>query len=123
MLPRYPNPEEGEGALALSIATAEAAGSTLILANDPDADRLAVAVQTDGEWRILSGNEIGALFGHWVWLAYAKTGAPAAKACMLSSTVSSMVLKSMAAKVGARYVFPAAQCLDMRGGEGLNHCV
>jgi len=39
----YPNPEEGKGALKLAMDTAEAAGATVILANDPDADRLAVA--------------------------------------------------------------------------------
>jgi phosphoglucomutase / phosphopentomutase len=39
----FPNPEEGKGALALSIATADANGCPLIIANDPDADRLAVA--------------------------------------------------------------------------------
>jgi len=39
----YPNPEEGEGSLNLSFKTADANGSSIILANDPDADRLAVA--------------------------------------------------------------------------------
>lgn len=40
---RFPNPEEGKSALNLSIKTADENGCTLILANDPDADRLAVA--------------------------------------------------------------------------------
>jgi len=40
---KFPNPEEGKGALALSMKTAESHDSPLILANDPDADRLAVA--------------------------------------------------------------------------------
>jgi len=40
---KFPNPEEGESALDLSIRTAENNNSTIILANDPDADRLAVA--------------------------------------------------------------------------------
>lgn len=40
---KFPNPEEGKGALALSFETANKHGSTVILANDPDADRLAVA--------------------------------------------------------------------------------
>ena len=36
-----------------------------ILANDPDADRLGVAQKLDDKWKILSGNEIGGLFGWW----------------------------------------------------------
>lgn len=40
---KFPNPEEGKSALNLSIKTANASGSQIILANDPDADRLAVA--------------------------------------------------------------------------------
>lgn len=39
----FPNPEEGKNSFQLSFKTAEAAGSPIILANDPDADRLAVA--------------------------------------------------------------------------------
>jgi phosphomannomutase len=101
---KYPNPEEGKGALALAMATADRAGSNIILANDPDADRLAVAVRTaDGAWRILSGNEIGALFGKWTWDAYSASGALPSNACMLSSAVSSMILKSMAAKEGFKF--------------------
>jgi phosphomannomutase len=43
----FPNPEEGKGALKLAIQRADSAGSPLILANDPDADRLAVAEKLD----------------------------------------------------------------------------
>ncbi|GAA2321107.1 phospho-sugar mutase [Streptomyces kunmingensis] len=56
----FPNPEE-PGAMDLSFATARAARPDLIIANDPDADRCAVAVQDGGEWRMLRGDEVGAL--------------------------------------------------------------
>lgn len=60
----FPNPEE-PGALDLAMALATAEGAELIVANDPDADRLAVAVPDDGEtgWRMLTGNEVGLLLG------------------------------------------------------------
>ncbi|WAX78270.1 phospho-sugar mutase [Streptomyces sp. KMM 9044] len=62
----FPNPEE-PGAMDLAFATARAAGPDLVIANDPDADRCAAAVKdtaaggVDGEWRMLRGDEVGAL--------------------------------------------------------------
>ncbi len=61
----FPNPEE-PGAMDLSYATATAAGAEFILANDPDADRLAVAVPDPAAaegWRRLTGNQVGLLLG------------------------------------------------------------
>jgi phosphomannomutase len=54
----FPNPEE-PGALDLAQAEATASQAHLIIAHDPDADRLAVAVPDGGGWRRLTGNEIG----------------------------------------------------------------
>ena len=59
----FPNPEE-PGALDLALADARRLDADIILANDPDADRLAVAVpdpHAGGAWRTLTGNEVGAL--------------------------------------------------------------
>ena len=55
----FPNPEEGAGALKLAMETADANQSRLILANDPDSDRLAIAEKVGDEWYIYNGNEIG----------------------------------------------------------------
>jgi phosphomannomutase len=54
---KFPNPEEGKSSLNLAIKTANESNSTIILANDPDADRLAVAEKnsTTGEWKIFNG--------------------------------------------------------------------
>ena len=56
----FPNPEE-EGVLELAIELAVEKKADLIIANDPDADRLAVVVRHEDEWRCLNGNEIGVL--------------------------------------------------------------
>ncbi len=94
----FPNPEE-PGAMDLAFAAARRAGADFILANDPDADRLAVAVPDDSApegWRRLTGNEVGLLLG--ARAARAAAGTPgAALACSL---VSSPGLAAVAAHHG-----------------------
>jgi phosphomannomutase len=61
----FPNPEE-PGAMDLAFETARTSDAELVIANDPDADRLAVAIpdaDAEGGWRRLTGNEIGLLLG------------------------------------------------------------
>ena len=58
----FPNPEE-PGAIDLALARADEIGADLVIANDPDADRCAVATVVDGSWRMLTGDELGALLG------------------------------------------------------------
>lgn len=65
---KSPNPEE-RGALAMGIALAEETNADLILGTDPDSDRLGVGVRHNGEYRLLTGNQIGALL---VWFVLEK---------------------------------------------------
>ncbi|GAB2697476.1 phosphomannomutase [Microbacterium marinum] len=91
----FPNPEE-PGAMDLSYATARRVGAEFILANDPDADRLAVAIPDAAApegWRRLTGNEVGLLLG---WRA-ARTARGGALACSL---VSSPGLQTVAEHYG-----------------------
>ncbi|KAG7487141.1 phosphoglucomutase-2 [Solea senegalensis] len=104
---KYPNPEEGEGVLTLSFALAEKEGATVVLANDPDADRLAIAEkQESGQWRVFSGNELGALLGWWMFHCWKQqnSDADAVKDLyMLASTVSSKILRAIALKEGFHF--------------------
>ncbi|KAL8869903.1 MAG: hypothetical protein Q9174_003921 [Haloplaca sp. 1 TL-2023] len=61
---QYPNPEE-KGALDLAMALADQKHITLILANDPDADRFAVAEKVDSVWRQFTGDQVGILLAYW----------------------------------------------------------
>ncbi|HQU27031.1 MAG TPA: phospho-sugar mutase [Acidimicrobiales bacterium] len=90
----FPNPEE-PGALDLAIASAQAAGSSLVLANDPDADRLGAAVRTPEGWRVLRGDEIGALLASTLL-----EGARLEGRTVATSLVSSSLLAAMAAAAG-----------------------
>lgn len=104
---KYPNPEEGKGVLTLSFALAEREGAAFVLANDPDADRLAVAErQESGPWRVFTGNELGALLGWWMFHCWKQQNADSAAVkslYMLSSTVSSKILRAIALKEGFHF--------------------
>ncbi|KAM6942415.1 phosphopentomutase [Lycodopsis pacificus] len=104
---KYPNPEEGEGVLTLSFALADRECATVVLANDPDADRLAIAEkQESGQWRVFTGNELGALLGWWMFSCWKEQNCDAAAVknlYMLSSTVSSKILRAIAVKEGFHF--------------------
>ncbi len=91
----FPNPEE-PGALDAAYALARGISADVIIANDPDADRLAVALpRPDGSWRALTGNEVGWLIGDYL---LAHTAGPSR---LVSTTVvSSSLLPKMAAAAG-----------------------
>lgn len=88
----FPNPEE-PGAMDLAMALAAATDADLVVANDPDADRCAAAVPGPHGWRMLRGDEVGALLAHHL-LGRGRRGVYAA------SIVSSSLLGKMAAAAG-----------------------
>lgn len=95
---RFPNPEE-KGAMDLSTALAEKVKADLVLANDPDADRLAVMARDEsGALKMFTGNEVGVLLGHFLL-----TQAPVKDALVVTTIVSSAQLKAIAQAKGARY--------------------
>ena len=93
----FPNPEE-KGALDLAIKVAKENNAEFIIANDPDADRLAVAVpDAKGNWKPLHGNVIGCYLGWYLAKQYHAQGKKGVLACSL---VSSPALAEIAKKYG-----------------------
>lgn len=91
----FPNPEEA-GAMDLAMTLAAERGADLVVANDPDADRCAAAVPGPQGWRMLRGDEVGALLAH----ALLRKGKQGTYAC---SIVSSSLLGKLATAAGQPY--------------------
>jgi phosphomannomutase len=91
----FPNPEE-PGAMDLAFARARETDPDLVIANDPDADRCAVAVKDAGGWRMLRGDEVGALLA-------AHLVDRGARGTFAESIVSSSLLGRIAEKAGLPY--------------------
>lgn len=104
----FPNPEE-KGAIDLAVALAKKVNADLVIANDPDADRCAMAVfdprageTGTGAWRMLHGDEVGTLLG------FAVANSPAVQAnkdgaVLANSIVSSRLLRRIAERAGLSY--------------------
>ncbi|WP_426766449.1 phospho-sugar mutase [Pseudarthrobacter sp. 1G09] len=101
----FPNPEE-PGALDLALETADRLDADIVLANDPDADRAAVAAKDPdtGAWRMLRGDEVGALLGAHVAARHAAAGVETPEGespgVFANSIVSSRLLSRIAAAAG-----------------------
>jgi phosphomannomutase len=97
----FPNPEE-PGAMDLALREAERVGADVVIANDPDGDRLAVAIPdlaSAGGWRRLSGDEVGVLLGADV-LDRTAGESEADRRLVATSIVSSSMLPAIAAASG-----------------------
>ena len=118
---RFPNPEE-PGTLDLAQALARQVDADLVIANDPDADRLSVCVPTpSGRWVQLTGNQVGLLLADFLLALAARRPTP----LVISSVVSSPMLDSIAAVHGARvertltgfkWICSAGLTLERQGG-------
>ncbi|CAB4616558.1 unannotated protein [freshwater metagenome] len=92
----FPNPEE-PGAMDLAFAKARAVGADLIIATDPDADRLALGIPVKGGFARLAGDEVGLL------LAHEMASRASTKGTFANSIVSSSALKRVAEQNGLAY--------------------
>ncbi|MEU7474084.1 phospho-sugar mutase [Streptomyces sp. NPDC044984] len=109
----FPNPEE-PGAMDLAFAKARDTDPDLVIANDPDADRCAAAVKDGADWRMLRGDEVGALLAaHLV-----RRGATGTFA---ESIVSSSLLGRIAEKAGLRHTETLTGFKWIARAEGLRY--
>ena len=109
----FPNPEE-PGAMDLAFAKARETDPDLVIANDPDADRCAAAVKDGADWRMLRGDEVGALLAaHLV-----RRGATGTFA---ESIVSSSLLGRIAEKAGLPHVETLTGFKWIARAEGLRY--
>lgn len=91
----FPNPEE-KGAIDLALDLARSVGADVVIANDPDADRCAVATVVDGEWRMLHGDVTGSLLGERVAERRSRLRMAPGSQVLANSIVSSQQLAAIA---------------------------
>lgn len=125
----FPNPEE-PGAMDLSLADAREQSADVIIANDPDADRCAAGIAYGGDYRMLTGDEVGALLGWWIAERGHRDGVPAT-GVYAQSIVSGTLLERIAEDAGLGYATTLtgfkwiSKVSDLRFGyeEALGYCV
>jgi phosphomannomutase len=124
----FPNPEE-PGAMDLALADARAQGADVIIANDPDADRSAAGIRTAEDYRMLTGDEVGALLAWWIAERGRRSGSPAT-GVYAQSIVSGTLLERIANAAGLGYATTLtgfkwiSKVPDLRFGyeEALGYC-
>lgn len=92
----YPNPEEKE-ALTLAIAKAKAINADLVLATDPDADRVGIAIKNhEGEFILLNGNQTASLLTNYLLTAWEKRGKLTGKEYIVRTIVTTQLIEKIA---------------------------
>ena len=99
----YPNPEIRE-AFTLALAMAEKDPADLLLATDPDADRVGIAVRDGDDYRLLTGNEVGVLLANYLLSGRKAAGTLPEKPLVIKSFVTTDLVKAVAADYGAEVV-------------------
>ncbi len=93
----YPNPEEAE-AMALSLKKAKEVDADLVMATDPDGDRVGVGIKNDkGEFILLNGNQVACLLIHYMLTAWEKSGKLIGKEYVVKTIVTSYLIDKIAA--------------------------
>ena len=97
----FPNPEIAP-ALDLALKLARKKQADLVMATDPDADRLGIAVPVDGEWVLITGNQLGALLADYIFRTRKEQGRLPANPAFVNTIVTSVFQNRIADSYGAR---------------------
>ena len=120
----YPNPEEAD-AMSLAVKKAKEIDADLVMATDPDSDRVGIAVKNDkGNWQLLNGNQTGSLLLNYMIRAWKDAGKITGKEFVVKTIVTSDIMRKIAEKnnvkcyntlTGFKYI--AAKIKDLEGKE------
>ena len=98
----YPNPEKPE-ALKLGLALAKKCDSDILIATDPDADRIGTAVKHKGSYRLMTGNEIGVLLTDYILSRRKEKGTLPADPVIVTTIVSTSLAERVAQEYGVTF--------------------
>ena len=100
---KSPNPEE-PAALAMAVEKAKAVNADMVMASDPDADRLGIAVKNDkGEWILVNGNQTAMLFIYYLLTRWSELGKLKGKEYIVKTIVTTEMIASIARKFNVPY--------------------
>ncbi|OFX76131.1 MAG: phosphoglucomutase [Bacteroidetes bacterium GWE2_29_8] len=101
---KSPNPEEGE-ALTLALIKAKEIDADIVMATDPDADRVGIAIKNNkGEFILLNGNQTGAIIMHYILTQYKKNNLLKDNDYIVSTIVTSEIIEKIAKKNNVEYI-------------------
>ena len=99
---KSPNPEE-PGALAMAVAVADKEGADLVMATDPDADRIGIAVRdNEGKMVLLNGNQTASILTYYILRRWAELGKLDGKQYVVKTIVTSELIRAIAEKFGVQ---------------------
>ncbi|NBK90677.1 phospho-sugar mutase [bacterium 1XD21-13] len=99
----YPNPEE-PGALKLALKYCKKADADLLLATDPDSDRVGVAVQHEGSWKQLTGNQVGVLLLDYILKCRQEAGTLPENPVVIKTIVTTSMAERIAEHYGVEMI-------------------
>ncbi|MFP4362820.1 MAG: phospho-sugar mutase [Spirochaetia bacterium] len=104
----FPNPEESS-AMAMALDLAKKEKADLVIGTDPDSDRIGIAVPEHGEFRLITGNQLGALLADYVFSSKAEKGKLPQKPAFIKTIVTTELQRHIAQEYGA-------ECYDVLTG-------